>query len=321
VQTTTEEGSPEVEVVVDRVRASMFNLTTSAIISQIKDQLEGKNAGQFDYRGEIDDITIRIPDINLSEFSGIKIRSGNNEYRLDEVAALKTSLSPREILHRNQVRVVRIDAQLQKDIPLDKVSKEIESSIASVGISTDYRVKITGEEEKRNESMKSLGFALLLSILLVYMVMASQFESLIHPFVILFTVPMAVSGSIFTFLIIGKPLNIMALIGIIMLVGIAVNNAIILVDRINQLKAAGMERRQAIIMAAGQRIRPILMTSLTTILALIPLTIGFGDSAALRAPMAWAVIGGLATSTILSLIVIPCFYDLFDRVTTLFRKN
>lgn len=321
IQTTVEAGSPEVEVVIDRVRSGMFSLSTSTIVNQIKDQLEGKNSGQFEYRGEIDDITIRIPDINLTELGGLKIRTGNSEYRLDEVATLKTSLSPREILHRNQTRIVRIDAQLKKDIPLDKVSKEIEASISSIGISPDYKVKISGEEEKRNESMKSLGFALILSILLVYMVMASQFESLIHPFVILFTIPMAVSGSLITFLIIGKPLNIMALIGIIMLVGIAVNNAIILVDRINQLKADGFDRRKAIVTAGSQRIRPILMTSLTTILALIPLTIGFGDSSALRAPMAWAVIGGLTTSTLLSLIVIPCFYDLFDRLTMFFKKG
>ncbi len=321
IQTTTEAGSPEVEVVVDRVRANMFNLTTASIISQIKDQLEGKNSGQFEYRGEIDDITIRMPDVNLSELGGLKVRSGSGEYRLDEVAVLKQKLSPREILHRNQTRVVRIDAQLQKNLPLDKVAKEIESSISEIGISPDYRVKITGEEEKRDESMKSLGFALMLSILLVYMVMASQFESFIHPFIILFTVPMAVSGSIITFLIIGKPLNIMALIGIIMLVGIAVNNAIILVDRINQLIGEGYQRRNAILTAAGQRIRPILMTSLTTILALIPLTVGFGDSSALRAPMAWAVIGGLTTSTILSLIIIPCFYDLLGKVTDYFHKG
>jgi HAE1 family hydrophobic/amphiphilic exporter-1 len=169
--------------------------------------------------------------------------------------------------------------------------------------------------------MTNLGFALLLSIVLVYMVLASQFESLIHPFTILLTIPLAVVGSILIFFIMGITLNIMAIIGIIMLVGIAVNDSIILVDRINQLIRDGVDRTQAILQAGQQRIRPIIMTSLTTILALLPLTIGFGESASLRSPMALAVIGGLVTSTLLTLVVIPCAYDIFDRVRGILVGN
>lgn len=169
--------------------------------------------------------------------------------------------------------------------------------------------------------MSSLGFALLLSVILVYMVMASQFESLIHPFTILLTIPLAVVGSILIFFVLGKTLNIMALIGVIMLVGIAVNNSILLVDRINQLIRDGLSRQEAILYAGQQRIRPILMTSLTTVLALLPLTFGFGESASLRSPMAMAVIGGLVTSTLLTLVVIPCVYDILDRIRTMFVKK
>ena len=176
-----------------------------------------------------------------------------------------------------------------------------------------YSAKITGEEEKRAESFNGLGFALLLSIILVYMVMASQFESLRHPFTILLTIPLAGVGSILAFLLTGQTLNMMAFIGIIMLAGIAVNSSIILVDRINQLKEQGMELTEAIMAAAQQRIRPIIMTGLTTILALLPMCFGFGEGASLRSPMALAVIGGLVTATILTLIVIPCVYYIFDR--------
>jgi len=151
--------------------------------------------------------------------------------------------------------------------------------------------------------------------------MASQFESLIHPFTILLTIPLALTGSIITFFVLGRALNIIALIGIIMLAGIAVNNSIILVDRINQLIKEGMNRREAILQAGQQRIRPIIMTSLTTILALLPLTFGFGESASLRSPMALAVIGGLVTSTLLTLVVIPCVYDILDRTKTLLVKK
>src|SRR5690606_21740960 len=164
---------------------------------------------------------------------------------------------------------------------LNHVADEIRLQTSSIELLPNYRILVTGEEEKRQESMSSLGFALLLSIILVYMVMASQFESLIHPFTILLTIPLALVGSILIFFILGKTLNIMALIGIIMLAGIAVNNSIILVDRINQLLKEGLDRREAILQAAQQRIRPILMTSLTTILALVPLTFGFGESASL----------------------------------------
>jgi HAE1 family hydrophobic/amphiphilic exporter-1 len=162
--------------------------------------------------------------------------------------------------------------------------------------------------------MSSLGFALLLSVVLVYMVMASQFESLIHPFTILFTIPLAGAGSVWAFFLLGKSLNIMAYIGVIMLGGIAVNNSIILVDAINQFRDEGYALRQAILKAAQNRIRPILMTSISTILGLIPLTIGLGESAALRSPLAIALISGLLASTAMSLIVIPCVYYLFDRI-------
>jgi HAE1 family hydrophobic/amphiphilic exporter-1 len=146
------------------------------------------------------------------------------------------------------------------------------------------------------------------------MVMAAQFESLIHPFTILLPIPLAVVGAVAVFYLQGKALNMMALIGIILLVGIAVNDSIILVDAINQFRKEGLKLREAIVSAGQRRIRPIVMTSLTTILALFPLTLGFGESASLRSPMAWAVIGGLITSTMLTLIVIPCIYMVFAQL-------
>jgi len=180
-------------------------------------------------------------------------------------------------------------------------------------------MEFTGEELKRKESMSNLSFALILSLVLVFMVLAAQFESLVQPFIIMLTIPLAGIGTILTFFLFGKSLNMMAYIGIIMLGGIAVNNAIILIDRINQLRDGGMNKKEAIILAGSQRIRPILMTSITTILALLPLTIGFGESASLRAPMAMAVIGGLFSSTLLTLVVIPCVYWVLDTLSSFAR--
>jgi HAE1 family hydrophobic/amphiphilic exporter-1 len=185
----------------------------------------------------------------------------------------------------------------------------------------NYSYEISGEELKRQQSFSALKFALLLSIILIYMVLASQFESLIHPFTILLTIPLAAVGAILIFFFLQMPLNVMAYIGIILLVGIAVNDSIILVDAINQLKRQGMDLHDAIIEAGQRRIRPIIMTSLTTILALLPLTLGFGESSALRTPMALAVIGGLITSTLLTLAVIPCVYYLLEQIVVKLKRK
>ncbi|QIA06836.1 efflux RND transporter permease subunit [Draconibacterium halophilum] len=321
IQTSIEDGAPEVEIRVDRMRAGMYNIDISSVITQMQDQLQGKDAGELERSGEMQDITIKVPEKSLDEIGSLIITSGDQVFRLSEIADISYGVSPKEIFRRNQNRIGKVTAQLENGIPLDHVANDIRNQTASIDLLPDYRIMVTGEEEKRQESLRNLTFALLLSIVLVYMVLASQFESLIHPFTILLTIPLAVVGSVLIFFILGKTFNIMAIIGVIMLVGIAVNDSIILVDRINQLIREGVERKQAILQAGQQRIRPIVMTSLTTILALIPLTIGFGESASLRSPMALAVVGGLVTSTILTLIVIPCVYDVLDRVRLLFVKE
>jgi HAE1 family hydrophobic/amphiphilic exporter-1 len=321
VQTSIEDGAPEVEIRVDRMRAGMYNIDINSVVTQIQDQLQGKNAGQLEKEGEMRDITIKVPEKSLNEVNEIMITSGEQVFRLSEIAEITTDVSPKEIFRRNQNRIGKVTAQFDKSVALDKVAAQIREAAATIDLLPNYRIQVTGEEEKRQESMNNLGFALVLSIILVYMVMASQFESLIHPFTILLTIPLALVGTILTFFVLGKTINIMAIIGIIMLAGIAVNNSIILVDRINQLIRDGLDRKAAIVQAGQQRIRPIIMTSLTTILALLPLTIGFGESASLRSPMALAVIGGLVTSTLLTLVVIPCVYDVLDRLRGVFVKK
>ncbi len=320
-ESSMEEGSPEVEIVIDRLRAGMFNLSVQNIIGQIQDQLEGKVSGQIERQGEMQDITIKLPEKNLSQLDELRIVSNQQEFLVNEIADVSIGQSPKEVFRRNQNRIGKITAQLENDVPLDKAVAQIEKAIAPINLPPDYKINISGEEEKRKESMASLSFALLLSVILVYMVLASQFESLLHPFTILLTIPLAGVGSVLTFFLMGKTFNMMAYIGIIMLVGIAVNDSIILVDRILQLRKSGMERLEAVLQAGQQRIRPIIMTSLTTILALFPLTLGIGESASLRSPMALAVIGGLVTSTLLTLLVIPCMYDAIEAIRDRFKRN
>jgi HAE1 family hydrophobic/amphiphilic exporter-1 len=310
--TSLDEGTPEVDVAIDRFKTSYYNVTVESIINQVKSYLAGASAGSFEKDGEMKDITIKLGDISLQQLHDLMITAGAVKVPLSELASIRTVLTPREITRRNQARTCYIYAMVNSKIPFDKVIRQARESLKSIILPVDYKMEFTGEELKRKESMSNLTFALTLSLILVFMVLAAQFESLIQPFIIMLTIPLAGVGTVLTFFLLNKSLNMMAYIGIIMLGGIAVNNAIILIDRINQLRETGMQKKEAIVLAGTQRIRPILMTSLTTILALLPLTIGIGESASLRSPMALAVIGGMVSSTLLTLVVIPCVYWVFD---------
>ena len=320
VSNSIEDGAPEMVITVNRALAGINNLNVTTIVTQIQEQLSGKSAGQMDYKGEMRDIIIKVPEIPLSQLNDMIITSNSKQFRLAELADVRRDVAPKEIFRRNQSRIAKVTANLEDGYSLSKVSEDIRAALDVIELPANYSIDITGEEEKRQESMGGLIFALILSVVLVYMVMASQFESLLHPFTILLTIPLALVGAILLFFVTGTTINIMGVIGIIMLSGIAVNSSIILVDRINQLKEDGMPLVDAIVEAAQQRIRPILMTSITTILSLLPMAIAFGDGASLRAPMAIAVIGGLVTSTLLSLVVIPCVYYLFEQMKASFKK-
>jgi HAE1 family hydrophobic/amphiphilic exporter-1 len=315
ITTSLDEGTPEVEIAIDRFKTSYYSVTVESVINQIKSYLSGSAAGSFEKDGEMKDITIKLGDLSLHQLRDLMITAGSIKVPLSELAAIKTIISPREITRRNQTKTCYVYAMVNAKSAFDQVVKTSEASLKEIVLPVDYKMEFTGEELKRKESLSNLTFALILSLILVFMVLAAQFESLLQPFIIMLTIPLAGVGTILTFYFLDKTLNMMAYIGIIMLGGIAVNNAILLIDRINQLRENGMQKKKAIITAGAQRIRPILMTSLTTILALLPLTIGIGNSASLRAPMALAVIGGLVSSTLLTLVVVPCVYWVFDSLS------
>lgn len=312
VESSLAGGAPEIIITVDRALAGMNNINVSTIITQIQQHLAGRDAGQMDYKGDMRDISIKVPGVSLSDLNNMVITSGQKDFRLVELAQISESTAPKEISRLNQNRVTRVTADIDESVSLDKAAQRTREAVQGIELPQNYSITVTGEEERRAESMNSLLLALVLSIVLVYMVMASQFESLLHPFTILLTIPLALVGAVLMFLVTGITVNIMGIIGMVMLAGIAVNNSIILVDRIGQLKESGLSLTDAIAEAGQQRIRPILMTSLTTILALVPMALGLGDGASLSSPMAIAVIGGLVTSTLLSLVVIPCVYYVFE---------
>jgi len=307
------DGAPELNVYINRTIAGINNITVATVIQQIGQQLQGREVGKMDYRGEMRDIVIKVPDISKNELDNMVIRSGSQEFRLNEIATVTSSQAPKEIFRRNQSRINKIVADMGAGKSLDKVAQEIRTAVSGIDLSPSYSITVTGEEEKRKESMDGLLFALLLSVVLVYMVLSSQYESLLYPFVILLTIPFGLVGAVMIFLITATPLNIMGVMGIIMLAGIAINNSILLVGRINQLKTT-MDLTEAIVLAGQQRIRPIIMTTLTTILVLLPMTFSFGEGSSMRSSMAVAVIGGLVTSTLMSLVVIPCVFYLFEQM-------
>jgi HAE1 family hydrophobic/amphiphilic exporter-1 len=220
----------------------------------------------------------------------------------------------RKIRRVAQERVALVTANLAYG-DLGSAALEAQAIIDRTAMQSGISAMVSGQNEEMEASFRSMQFALLLAVFLVYLVMASQFESLIHPLVILFTIPLALVGAVLALFVTGTTVNVVAFIGVIMLAGIVVNNAIVLVDLINQLREMGMEKTQAIMDAGRERLRPILMTTLTTALGLLPMAIGVGQGAEMRTPMAITVIGGLLVSTLLTLVVIPVVYSLLDRKT------
>ena len=319
VRSSMADGAPELNININRTMAGIHNISANTLVQQLEQQLQGHDVGKMDYKGEMRDIVIKVPDITRRELGELVIRNGNQEFRLNEIATITHSQAPKEIYRRNQNRINKIEDDIDAGRSLDKMAREIRTAVADIGLSPGYSITVTGEEEKRAESMQSLLFALMLSVVLVYMVLASQYESLLHPFTILLTTPFGLVGALLFFLITRTPLNVMGAMGIIMLAGIAINNSILLVGRINQLKRT-VGLTEAIVQAGQQRIRPIIMTTLTTILVLLPMTFDFGEGAAMRSSMAVAVIGGLVTSTLMSLVVIPCVYYLFEQMKERVKK-
>ncbi len=311
-------GERELTIYVDRVVANMNGISLQSVVSQVEEQLNGADAGEMEYQGDMSDITIRVPAIDISQIGNLEITQSGQRLLLRDVATITDTQAPSEIMRIGQSRVMQIAIMCNSEVALSKVADSIREQIAKVETPEDYYISIEGSERERKESFNSMLFAMMLSVILVYMVMASQFESLLHPFTILLTIPLAVAGSILLFIITGVNMNIMGAIGIIMLVGIAVNDSILLVDRIGQLRSHGYELMEAIVASAQQRIRPILMTSITTILALFPMAISMSDGAEFQRPMAIAVIGGLVASTMLSLTVIPCLYYALEELKALF---
>ncbi|MEM7433001.1 MAG: efflux RND transporter permease subunit [Pseudomonadota bacterium] len=316
LRTTVETGNPEIQIVFDQERAAKLGLAVRDIADRVVANVRGELATRYTWRDKKIDVLVRSVDTRQASIEEIRNLIVNpmseRPVTLDAVANISISDGPAEVRRVAQERVAIISASVAYG-DLGAAAAEARQIMSQIPMPSGITSVVSGQSEEMAESFLSMQFALALAVFLVYLVMASQFESLIHPFVILFTIPLALVGAVLGLFVTGTTINIVALIGVIMLAGIVVNNAIVLVDLINQLREQGSDRTTAIIEAGRARLRPILMTSLTTTLGLIPMALGFGEGAEVRAPMAVTVIGGLLVSTLLTLIVIPVVYSLLDR--------
>ncbi|WP_376692697.1 efflux RND transporter permease subunit [Wenzhouxiangella sp. EGI_FJ10409] len=319
VRSSAEQGYPEIRIRFDHERAARLGLRSDQIADTVVRQVRGDVATRYSWREREIDVRVRVLDAQRASperIGQLVVNPGaERPVTLDAVADIDIAVGPGEIRRVGQQRVAVISAEASFG-DLGSAAEEAREIIAGVPMPRGVSARVAGQSEEMQRAFRSLILALALAVFLVYLVMASQFESLLHPFVILLSIPLALTGAVFALWLTGTTLSVVVFIGVIMLAGIVVNNAIVLVTRINQLRAEGMVREAAIVEAGRARLRPIVMTTLTTALGLLPLAVGLGEGAEMRAPMAIAVIGGLLLSTALTLVVIPVVYSLLDRRRT-----
>ncbi|WP_269519865.1 efflux RND transporter permease subunit [Alteromonas sp. BMJM2] len=316
VTTSIRDGNPELKIVFDHAKLARLNLDAATVSQLIAAKVGGRIATQYSVEDRKVDVLVRTIESQRNDIAGVRAIVINprstQPIPLSAVADVYMSVGPSEITRVGQQRVAIVTANLAKG-KLDEAVEVANTVLNETQLPLSLSATIAGQSEDMQNSFRSLQFALALAVFMVYLVMASQFESLLHPLLILFAVPLAGAGSVYGLWLTNTPLSVVVFIGLIMLCGIVVNNAIVLVDRINQLRRDGVEKHAAIVDAAQTRLRPIVMTTLTTVLGLLPMALGFGEGAEIRTPMAVTVIFGLLFASLLTLILLPVLYSLFDN--------
>jgi HAE1 family hydrophobic/amphiphilic exporter-1 len=315
VQLSREAGVPQQLVHVDRQRAADLGVSVSAVAGLLETAVAGSTAGTFRAGGQEPNIRVQLKDaerLRLEDVLGLTMTNARGEpVVLRNLVRSESGRGPIQILRINQQRVTVVSANITgRD--LGHVVADVRERLGSIVMPRGYEATVTGDYEEQQKAFAELMFGFVLALALVYMILASLYESLRDPLVVMCTVPLGAIGVIAALWLTGTTFNVQSFIGSIMLVGIVVNNAILIVDRTNQLRAEdGLSPREAVVAAGRERLRPILMTSLTTVCALLPLAIGIGEGAEAQAPMARAVVGGLSSATFVTLLVIPAVYTLF----------
>jgi HAE1 family hydrophobic/amphiphilic exporter-1 len=320
-----EEGRPEIAVRVDRPKAAMLGMSVGSVATTIQTNVAGTTAAQFRERGNEYPVVVRLREADREEISDVGdvllSTPTGQVVPAKNVLAVNREAGPVQIDRQNMERITRVNAETE--VPLSEAVGAVQSRLGQVRVPPDFAVGFGPELEEQARSFAQLQLVLILAVVLVYAVMASQYESLRDPFIIMFSVPVAGIGVVLSLLLTGSSFSMQAYIGIIMLAGIVVSNAILLVDYINTLRRRdGLPIREAVELGGRTRLRPILMTSIATMLGLVPMAIGIGEGGELQAPLARVVIGGLLTSTLVTLVLVPAVYTLFEEGWSgIFRKS
>jgi len=326
VRVGQDQGRPEIAIRVDRPKAAMLGLTVNGVAQTIQTNVAGTTAAQFRERGNEYPIVVRLRDEDRGEIKDIGDvlvnTPGGQVVPARNVLAVDRETGPVQIDRKNMERIVRVNGNPEVDVPLSEAVSNVQARLGQVRVPPDFSVGFGSEVEEQAKSFNQLKIVLILALLLVYAVMASQYESLRDPFIIMFSIPTASIGVVGGLLLTRTSFSMQAYIGVIMLAGIVVSNAILLVDYINTLRRRdGMPLRQAVEVGGRTRLRPVLMTSIATMLGLVPMAIGLGDGGELQAPLARVVIGGLLASTIVTLVLVPAVYTLFEEGWKGLRKE
>jgi len=312
-------NKPQLEITIDRDRASALGVSVTEIGTTLETLLGGREVTDFKRGTKQYHVIAQVPPSGRSTpdvIEGIYVRGNNGLVQLANVVNVRETVGPKELKHYNRVRSSTITANL---IPVVSLGEALDAldRIAKEDLPSTVRHELAGQSKEFRESSNSLYFLFLLAVVFIYLVLAAQFESFIHPLTILLSVPLAVVGAIISLFIFGQSLNIFSQIGLIMLIGLVTKNSILIVEYANQLRARGLETVEAVAQAAKIRLRPILMTSFATVFGILPIAIGFGAGAESRRPLGIAVVGGLIFSTFLTLLLVPAVYTILARFTNI----
>ncbi len=324
VNSTFDSGKPETRVIIHRDKAAMLGVSVEDLAAAIRALIGGQEVTTFEQGGETYDVRVRAGESgredprNLLEVP-VRTRSGKF-VTLGNLVDVQEGTGPVRIDRQNRARQVTLMANLKDGKPLGAALDDIRRIEAEMGLPEGVSSAFTGAGELMAESFANIGFSMLLAVVLIYMVLAAQFESLVHPFTVMLSLPLSVVGALGLLFLTGRTLNIFSMIGMIMLMGLVTKNAILLVDYTNLLRRRGMPCREALLRAGPVRLRPILMTACSTIAGMIPVAIGLGAGAETRSPMGTAIVGGMLTSTVLTLIVVPVVYSLMDDLTCVVKR-
>ena len=313
IQVTRDNDRPELKVELNREKLAMHGLSSGYVSSMLRNRVKGLTASIYREDGDEFDIIVRFPEQarnSISEVENISITTPQGKtLKLNELGSVVEYWSPPTIEHKRKERIVTIKIK-PVGVPLGDIAASVKEEIKKIEIPQDMLVNVGGAYEDQQESFMDLGLLMLLSLMLVYIVMASQFESFSNPFVIMFSIPFAFSGSILALIMTGTTLNMIAALGMVLLIGIVVKNGIVLVDFINLMRERGYTLYEAIAISGKSRLRPVVMTSLTTILGMVPMALSTGEGAETWTPMGITVIGGLTFSTVVTLIIVPVMYGI-----------